>query len=522
MKKITLLILLILVLIGCNNKTTSLESNVGVFENPFQPVDSGLTKIELDKMNYNSDDEIKIQISDTTNNDYLALFDFDGEPGISTPYTKVKTNHQKEIIFSLKELNLVGGDYAICLYQNKTFRLLDRQSFQIDDDENDYMIKTALPEIVKNGKKTTFKVKIVPSVEKELTYSGYWCKDGQRLKDYKALFRIKKGNVLDGFEVVFNENIFMPFEANELEICVTEGKSTSYFIKMSDELKITSSKYRYNFQVLTDIHANPDARYGHWSSHFYHALLDIKCLAGNTTGVFTVGDNTDMGSSAHYDHLFATIKEVFAEDSPNFYYTVGNHDYMYSSDSVGGFERAMEVFKRMTGMENSYYAIDLNDTKYIFLSSDEKTVSGAINAKQLDWFKAQLLTVDKNKFAFVFLHQPLINTTAGTLPGQNWYGMENVAEEMQNLLKDYPNVLLFTGHTHYALECQKATNFGHGVNANYIHNGSVAYLWTDTYEETVGGQCNFIEVYDDYLLIKGRDLFENKWVSSAQFVCYLY
>ena len=141
---------------------------------------------------------------------------------------------------------------------------------------------------------------------------------------------------------------------------------------------------------------------------------------------------------------------------------------------------------------------------------------------QLNWFIEQLSTLDKDKFAFIFLHQPLKDTTSGTLSGQNWSGMANVGEEIKTLLKDYPNVLLFTGHTHYELESNKSTNLGHGENANYINNASVAYLWSNTYEETVGGQCNFIEVYEDYILIKGRDLFEGKWVSSAQFIVYLY
>ena len=33
---------------------------------------------------------------------------------------------------------------------------------------------------------------------------------------------------------------------------------------------------------------------------------------------------------------------------------------------------------------------------------------------------------------------------------------------------------------------------------------------------------NFIEVYDDYLIIKARDILTKKWISQAQFVIYLY
>ena len=77
-------------------------------------------------------------------------------------------------------------------------------------------------------------------------------------------------------KVNFNNNMIMPNDANEIEISILEGNSTSYFLKVDDTLKPSKSKYLYNFQVLTDIHANPD--YGYWSSHLYSAFLDIKCL----------------------------------------------------------------------------------------------------------------------------------------------------------------------------------------------------------------------------------------------------
>ena len=526
-KKITSVILLSLILTSCNQVTETMEPSKTeeqvYYKNPFEQIENGLPSIELNKTNYSSNEPINVKVNGASNSDYVAIFDLESEPCASVPYKKIKVNGKEEISFTLSELELSSGDYAICLYENKTFHLLDRIEFQIDDEDiNDYKITSATSIIEKINKKTTFKINIIPSTDKVLTYSGYWSKDGRRLSEYTSLFRIKKGNALNGFDVTFNENVIMPDHANEIEICVTEGKSTSYYLKMNDELKIPQSKYLYNFQVLTDIHANPDSRYGHWNSHFYRALLDIKCLSGNTSGIFTVGDNTDMGSTTHYDYLFSTIEKVYGKDSPNFYYTVGNHDYMYSSESVGGFDRAIELFKSSTGMENSYYSIELNNSNYIFLSSDEKTVEGAMKDTQLNWFKEQLSTINKDEFAFIFLHQPLKDTTSGTLPGQNWSGMANVGEEIKTLLKDYPNVLLFTGHTHYELESNKSANLGHGENANYINNASVAYLWSNTYEETVGGQCNFIEVYEDYILIKGRDLFEGKWVSSAQFIVYLY
>lgn len=489
------------------------------YSNPFTPLDYNLASISLDKEFYEITDTINVEIKGANNNDYVGIFDYNKEPDNGVPHKRLKVATNTNLSFSISDLELSPGEYCACLYNNKTSYLFDRVEFEIDNDNSDYKINNAKINYTIEGKKTKFSITIYPSDKSKLTYVLYYAKDGKRLTEYTDLARVSKENVND-FTIEFNENIYIPDEVNQIEVYIPEGRSSSYFIDISNELKLKQSRYKYNFQVLSDIHANP--QYGYWSSHFFNALNDIKCLSGNTSGIFTVGDNTDMGSVDHYAHLFKILKEVFKDNIPSIYYTVGNHDYMYFSESIGGFDAGIDYFKDATGMENSYYSIDVNDHKYIFLSSDEKTTQGAIYEDQMNWLKEELTKIDKSEFAYIFVHQPFYNTTSGSLPNQNWNGMNNVAEQIKELLKDYPNVVVFTGHTHYSLECYRSTYFGHGLNANYVNNASVAYLMDDEYEYTVGGMCNFIEVYEDYIIIKGRDLFERRWVSNALYVCYLY
>lgn len=522
-KKMIALFLITLVtfsLFACDKKEDDLPEEEKIYyQNPFEAIDYNLPSITLDKEFYELTDLINVNISGAQSNDYVAIFDYNKEPDNAVPYKRLKVGSNTSLSFSISDLELNEGDYCACLYNNKTSYLYDRVEFQIDNDNNDYKVKDAKVNTIIDDKITKFSVKIYPSTDLELTYSLYYAKDGKRLANYTDLARVKESNSSE-FTLNFQENVFVPNEANQVEIAITEGRSSSFYVDIPESLKLNKSKYLYNFQVLTDIHANP--QYGYWSSHFYNALLDIKCLSGNTSGIFTVGDNTDMGSTSHYAHLFKILKEVFAENIPDIYYTVGNHDYMYFSDSVGGFDAGINYFKNATGMENSYYTVDVNGYKYIFLSSDQKSTPGAIFDEQLNWFKNEISKIKKDEFAFIFVHQPFYNTVSGSLPGQNWHGMTNVGDEIKMLLKDYPNVMVFTGHTHYSLECNKSVSLGHGNNANYVNNASVAYLMDDNYDYTVGGMCNFIEVYEDYIIIKGRDLFERKWVSNAQYVCYLY
>lgn len=533
MKRIINVIILVFLLFinsACNKETVTKNPETTipttdvseiVTANPFIPLDYNLPYFKINSTTYQMSETIDVEVFGEELNAFVGIFDSLSEPGKGIPRKKIKVSSAGTYTFDLKAMNLDAGEYAICLYQNRTFYNYCYQEIILKgEDKTDYQITDAKIDIIQNGKKTTTQLTIFPSTADELTYKLYWCKDGLRLSNYTEIKRIKIKDALDGFQINLNDNLIMPNEANELEIAIIEGESKSFYLQMDDTLKLAESEYVYNFQVLTDIHANNDNEA--WTSHFSSALLDVKCLAGNTSGIFTVGDNTDMGSQTHYQHLFSMIDNVFTDEKPPMYFTVGNHDYMYFMESVGGFTQAMNYFVDVTKMPNYYHAREVNGYKYIFLSSDEQTVAGSIYKEQMDWFKNEMKKVDKNQFAFVFLHQPLKDTTAGSLEDQDWYGVNNVAEEMKSVLADYPNVVLFTGHTHYSLDCYRASLLGHGENANFIHNGSVAYLWNDEYIEIPGSHGNFIEVYKDYIVIMGRDFYKRKWVSGSQQVIYLY
>ena len=122
---ILFLFLLLVIITSCENN----ETNATPPENPFQPVEHGLATIELNKTLYEINEEINVKISGAKSSDYVAIFDLESEPCASIPYKKIKINNQENVSFSISELELTAGDYAVCLYQNKTFYLLDRVEF---------------------------------------------------------------------------------------------------------------------------------------------------------------------------------------------------------------------------------------------------------------------------------------------------------------------------------------------------------------------------------------------------------
>ncbi|KAI7251650.1 hypothetical protein KC345_g11559, partial [Hortaea werneckii] len=117
---------------------------------------------------------------------------------------------------------------------------------------------------------------------------------------------------------------------------------------------------------------------------------------------------------------------------------------------------------------------------------------------------------------FLFLHQPLKDTVAGSLESQEWYGVTQ-DKELRSILSKYPQTLLFTGHTHWELEVDNTMYPGSGEAATMFNAASVAYLWTNADEHKTGSQGFYVEVYADKVLVRGRDFTTGTWVESAQY-----
>ena len=73
-----------------------------------------------------------------------------------------------------------------------------------------------------------------------------------------------------------------------------------------------------------------------------------------------------------------------------------------------------------------------------------------ISQDQQKWLKEKLAeNYRKGKPIFVFLHQPL---DGGKSDNTDWVGAEQ-SEQIREILSQYPEVILFTSHTHRDLDC---------------------------------------------------------------------
>lgn len=472
--------------------------------------------IYTDKEAYGKKDKITVFYKNTDALDWVGIYPGTAEPGSMSSLTWQYSVGEGQLTFyasTLKE----SGVYGVFLCDNDGYNVLYRVEIEIlDDDRTDYGVKDASYSSEKTDGVGHASVTVTPSNAKELTYSVFWSSDGKILSSYNAICEKKhKGD--GAFTLEFNDCLVMPDEADGIAVCVREGESTTFFASADGNLKKSESKLLYKFSVLTDLHITSE-RSAH-ISHLRTALAEINKLAPDTAAIFTVGDNTNGGTKEDYELLLKTVEEGMGGSEIPIYYGLGNHELVFN----GTYASQMELFKKYTGMPGAYFSVSIGGTKAIFLGSDEQVGEGVMHKAQLDWLEDELASVGTEKPVYLFMHQPLIETVSGSLYSkdpdvQYWYGFSGANSRLRALLKKYPNAILFTGHTHWTFESEGPILYGNGDDASFVNCGAVGYLWTDDDNSTGGSEGYYVEVYEDYILIRGREFVSGKWCGAAQFL----
>ncbi len=151
-----------------------------------------------------------------------------------------------------------------------------------------------------------------------------------------------------------------------------------------------------------------------------------------------VGDLTDYGSTSEYE----TWKSIKDENlTIPLIASMGNHE----GNSAAGFEEATGNIPNNNQVVNGYHFITLSPGSG---SLDESTGRGSAQGGgnytyTLDWLKKQLdaaVAEDPQKPIFVFFHHPIKNTF---YVSHEWYG-----SGLDEIFKDYPQVVSFSGHIH--------------------------------------------------------------------------
>jgi len=377
-----------------------------------------------------------------------------------------------------------------------------------------------------------------------------WGTSDGAFEDYSLIAQFADLKSSD-FEYEFSRNSLIPMDATKIWV---EGYSSSHELLTKASCGVESYKQNqnllYEFQVLSDTHISTT------SAGFYRrsvkAFTDIKENSPETSGIIVNGDIVDESSSADYDRFFQAYDSVY-DNRDKLTIGLGNHEFIVQSetDYASGDEAALQkkyddrlaLWEEKTGNTSPYFSKIINGSYYIFVGTTKmpENLDGntradcVLGSEQVQWLEDTMELAGKTgKPIYIFSHGSLRDTVSGSLTelGQTWYGYQEAEEaQIRNIIKDYPQALFFSSHSHWCFESASP----YLISDNYpsfFNTASVAYLWQGngggtSYEnggyENGGGQGLYVEVYDSQVVIKGRqfeaaDCTSKYWYSGYQVV----
>ena len=349
-------------------------------------------------------------------------------------------------------------------------------------------------------------------------YALYWGANGKPLENFTKIASLPA----DGDSYVYDlpPNTYVPEEAEEIiaETWFHDVKLETTAAKLP---ALDRSEKLFEFQVISDFQLGYNGT--QQTIRTENAFRQIKELSPATSGIFIVGDMTEHGTESEYQDMASIVSRVYGNEKPDLYYAIGNHE-SYNKQT---YTEMLALYEKYTGQNAPYYTVEISGMKFIVLGSVRESAQVGVYAElgreQLDWLEKELEATDDKTTVFLFLHQPLKNTVSGTLESlsQTWYGLYSDEDlRLRQILKNHTNVTFFTGHTHWHLESESPALFGNGKDANYFNTASVGYLWQG---EGGGGhypgsQGLFVEVFEDYFTVRGREFENEMWLTDAQYV----
>ncbi len=196
------------------------------------------------------------------------------------------------------------------------------------------------------------------------------------------------------------------------------------------------------FVVCSDIHLNGEADQA-VAKRFANLFADMYKYSGNSAyknldAVVVAGDFTGGGADAEYE-MFNKIVAENMKDSTQLLAVLGNHEFINYRDvdaTVG-----YDVYKKYIN-ENVDTDIVINGYHFIGVSYDD---DGANFKGKIEWLEERLAAATKenpDKPVFVYNHPSPTLTVYGSV---NWSDLS-----LRKVLSKYPQVVDFSGHSHYA------------------------------------------------------------------------
>ena len=282
----------------------------------------------------------------------------------------------------------------------------------------------------------------------------------------------------------------------------------------------------YSFGLVSDPHLfdnpyvawQPITKFDNALTYFASKGCDMCIVCGDltNTGFYRRTDESVAGTEYLTEAQFAEYKNVCDKHKDNItvYELCGNHESYYGMPITNN----LDLLETYTGKGVLSYTIEKENDLFILLGQPE----GSTVMSDLDFtWLGQTLEANRKKRCFVFIHSYIEEDSGDPMDIRENSIFEHwkYKSAFMSLLNDYPNVILFHGHSHMKFENQK-----YDVNANYTERNGfksvhVPSLGTprdinfDTMkskDDNSASQGYIVDVYNDCIVLNGMDFVNSK------------
>jgi len=353
--------------------------------------------------------------------------------------------------------------------------------------------------------------------------------NGKKLENYTQITRFKVIGATT--KITMPTHLVIPPEAKQLLAYASNGidlsyKAVSCELPQNCQYDLSKQGMLAEFQMVSDTHITTGANSAS-NKHFKMLLEDVRDNSQESIGVFIGGDVTDSGVKGEFEQvksIYNSVKQT-AKNLPELHLAIGNHDWN-SNNPNSQFQAYAKLFNSnlIKQPENVYYDEVVGGYHFVYLGGEKQGSGAFLSKEQLEWFDnvmAKCTNEDPDKPVFVILHQSFYNTVAGSLPGQGWHGVVDEVS-LKKVLEKYNQIVLFNGHSHWEFDSQNNMFAGNNELPVAFNTASVSYLWT-SYNVAAGQHLNgsqgyYVRVYDDKIVVLGRDFENKKYVASSIYV----
>lgn len=259
------------------------------------------------------------------------------------------------------------------------------------------------------------------------------------------------------------------------------------------------------FEVVSDVHVASSNPNHNNAVQFRDMLSDVQKSYPDTSVILNCGDFTENGSEEQASVYFDILNEYSQFD---FMTALGNHDVRWRS----GWDEIKERYLRLNGKymgENEgkvYFDRWIDGYHFIVLNTEWDIKDRAyISPEQLEWLDSVMAEgAEEGKPIFVVMHQPLNDT----FNMSDVYPLGKQDFALKEVLRRYPQTILFTGHVHNGMGELEIMRTDYGTLVD------VPSMRSNNQGDSQGQIAYHVTVYEDKIQLNLRDYRDNEWIAE--------